>query len=152
MVYYTEITDKIFIGELNASKEPNDFDIIVNLAYINEYFNRGLKHRESRIINYNKNKIVYEFGLYDSDSDADYFSYIIEVFIDYFIFLTNNERKKILFHCQSGKSRSVSMALAYLCKTENISVDEGLSLIKQKRHVANPRKIFVDCVRNFINI
>lgn len=145
MSYYTQITDEVFIGELNAGKEPNDFDIIVNLAYINESFNRGLKHRESR--NYiNNKKIVYEFGLYDSDLDIEYFYYIIESFIPELI---SHKEKKILFHCQSGKSRSVSMALAYLCIRKGISVYEGLFLIKEKRNGANPRLGFVDCVRKF---
>lgn len=144
MTYYTTITDNIKIGELNAGKEPNDFDIIVNLAYINPTFNRGLNHREHRKTITPSNKILYEFGLYDSDNDVEYFEELLQ-FIP--LFLTD---KKILFHCQSGKSRSVSLALAYLCLQTNMSIDDGINLIKQKRPIANPRPLFIDKVREFL--
>lgn len=146
--YYNKITDNIFIGELNAGKDPNDFDIIINFAYINDFFNNGLKHRQERETLKN-NKTLYEFALYDSDSDAEYFSSIINTFIPYIIIKFKN--KKILFHCQSGKSRSVAMALAYLCITKNISVEDGLSLIKKIRPIINPRPIFIDIVKDFVD-
>ena len=58
--YYNWITDKIAIGELNSSYEP--FDMIVNLAYINPSYNKGLEHRQYRIVL--DDKLKYEFGLF----------------------------------------------------------------------------------------
>lgn len=142
--YYNWITDKIAIGELNSSYEP--FDIIVNLAYINPSYNKGLEHRQYRIVL--DDKLKYEFGLYDSDMDSQYFYDILEYLIPK---LVEAGDKKILFHCQSGKSRSVSVATAYLCKKLGISIEDCLSLIKNKRYIINPRNSFIDCVNKYIS-
>jgi hypothetical protein len=54
-LYYNWITDDIAIGELNSNYDK--FDVIVNLAYINPSFNRGLNHRSFRKT-YNKNQEI----------------------------------------------------------------------------------------------
>lgn len=55
--------EEFTIGSLYT---PHDgFDTVIHLAYINPSFNRGLQHREYRVI-----ENVHEFGIYDTDSDA----------------------------------------------------------------------------------
>ncbi len=145
MSYYTWITENMAIGELNSTYEP--FDTIINLAYINPSFNNGLQHRETRKT-VKDSKVIYEFGLYDSDEDVDYLSTIL---VNLFEILQPSQLNiKILFHCQSGKSRSVSVALAYLCKRYSLEVDDALNHIKQRRPVANPRASFVQTVKKII--
>jgi protein-tyrosine phosphatase len=147
-MYYTWIIDNVSIGELNS--EYQGFDIVINLAYINPFFNKGLKHRSFRhkII---REVEIYEFGLYDSEQDIDYLKEILDFIIP--ILLSDNS-KKILFHCQSGKSRSVSLALAYLCKKNLINniteIDKYLNLIKIKRPVINPRASFIKMVKEYL--
>ena len=46
-------------------------------------------------------------------------------------------------HCAVGKSRSVSVILAYLLKEKGISITEGLKLVKEKRPVAQPNKNYM---------
>ncbi len=119
---------------------PHDgFDTIVHLAYINPYFNRGLQHREYRVCGN-----VHEFGLYDTDSDADYLQEVVHAIIP-------KLSGKILFKCQSGKSRSVSVALACLCLVDKISIEEGLAIIREKRPEANPRDAFLRVVERIID-
>lgn len=142
MQYITWITDDVAIGELHSSYEP--FDIIINLAYINPHYNRQLEHRCIRNMGN-----VYEFGLYDHDSDADYLLDVLDFIIPILMEIPNHP--KILFHCQSGKSRSVSVAMAYLCKKYNMNVDECLPFIKEKRPIINPRLSFINVVKNYIN-
>ena len=153
--YYTWITDNVAIGELNAIYDP--FDIVINVAYINSSFNKGLNHHEMRETVKN-GKCIYEFGLYDSDSDIEYFRDVVGIMFTMFdkLMIKNDDNddkddKKILFHCQSGKSRSVSLALAYICKTNRMTIDNGLSLIKEKRPISNHRPAFVTIVSNIIH-
>lgn len=143
--YYTWITENMAVGELNANYEP--FNIIVNLAYINPNFNRSLKHREDRQ-SLKDNKKIYEFGLYDTDSDTEYLLLILNKFFDNDL-LNELKNKKILFHCQSGKSRSVMFAITYLRKLYSLSYIQALDIIKEKRPIANPRLAFTEmCNRN----
>ena len=75
--YFTWITENVAIGELSSSYD--EFDIVVNLAYINSSYNKCLEHRKMRITKIPV--IKYEFGLYDSDSDCDYLNDILHYLI-----------------------------------------------------------------------
>lgn len=70
----TWITDHVAIGELHSYR-PNlpsgEFDIVVDLAYINEHANRGLQHREMRETRDEHGTTHIEIGLYDSEEDVD---------------------------------------------------------------------------------
>lgn len=147
-MYYTWITDNIAIGELNARYD--EFDIIVNLAYINESINHGLEHHAIRELVRSDNKYVIEIGLWDSDIDNLYMGLSLDIVIKKLMEL-KNEKNKILFHCQSGKSRSVSFALAYLCLTKHLNIEDGLEIIKQKRPIIKPRPLFLQKVSEFIS-
>jgi protein-tyrosine phosphatase len=152
-IKYSWITEYIAIGELNAPY--HNFDIIVNLAYINPHYNKGLEHDKMEIMNTygSKNtKRVYRIGVYDSDSDKDIFSkFMIIVVSDLLKYKSKSKDNKILFHCQAGKSRSVCMCLAYLCKSEAMSYEDALQLIQQKRPIINPREEFLDTVKTFVS-
>jgi protein-tyrosine phosphatase len=140
--YYTWITDNMAIGELNANYDS--FDIVVNLAYINPNFNKGLQHREKREKIKNGKKI-YEFGLYDTDSDSDYLLLLLTTFFEEI----GTRDKKILFHCQSGKSRSVMFAIKYLQTFYSLSTEQALDIIKKRRPIANPRQSFIKILNNY---
>lgn len=140
--YYTWITDDMAIGELNAKYDS--FDIVVNLAYINPNFNNGLQHREKREKIKNSKKI-YEFGLYDTDSDSEYLLLLLSTFFEEI----DTRDKKILFHCQSGKSRSVMFAIKYLQTFYSLSIAQALDIIKQRRPIANPRQSFIKILNNY---
>jgi protein-tyrosine phosphatase len=146
-MYYTWITPDVAIGELSSSY--NEFDTIVNLAYINPSVNR-LEHGHIDIVSSNGKKI-YRLGVYDSDNDLVLFSELVEKVMD----LTMGDKSdRILFHCQAGKSRSVCMALAYLCTDTKhaMTFENALELIKEKRPIVNPRHSFIEAVKRFITL
>lgn len=144
-MYYTWITPYVAIGELSSSY--NEFDTIVNLAYINPSVNR-LEHGHIDIVSSNGKKI-YRLGVYDSDNDVVLFSELVEKVID---LTMNDTNDKILFHCQAGKSRSVCMALAYLCTATKhaMTFENALELVKEKRPIVNPRHSFMEAVKRVI--
>ncbi|GAB9470628.1 Phosphatase slingshot 2 protein [Globisporangium polare] len=49
---------------------------------------------------------------------------------------------RILVHCSKGVSRSTSMVVAYLMKIQDMSFDEALQFVSEKRPVANPNASF----------
>jgi protein-tyrosine phosphatase len=142
--YYTFITPDIAIGELNASYDS--FDTVVNLAYINPTVNNGLQHGDMVVEDTPTGRRVIRVGVYDSENDAPLFYQMIINMMPYL-----RDARTILFHCQAGKSRSVCMALAYLCKKQDISVETGLQLIKDRRPIINPRPSFVEAVTTYLS-
>lgn len=50
----------------------------------------------------------------------------------------------VLVHCKEGKSRSVTLILAYLICERKMSVDEALNIVKKKRPWININSGFVD--------
>lgn len=55
----------------------------------------------------------------------------------------------VFVHCAAGISRSVSLALAYLMKHDNLKLSEAFNLIKNKRYIANPNPGFVKQLKDF---
>ena len=137
MAYYTWITEKIAVGEWNSSYEP--FDTIVNLAYTNQNVN-GFAHGQMMTKEYS-GKTIYKLGVYDTDNDAFLFLSFLHKIVPML-----SSTAVILFQCQDGKSRSVCMALAYLCKFHDVSVETGMTMIHTKRPIIHPRPSFVNMV------
>ncbi|XP_076928949.1 dual specificity protein phosphatase 1-like [Bidens hawaiensis] len=75
---------------------------------------------------------------------------IAQFFDDCFGFI--NEAKRtggVLVHCFVGKSRSVSIVVAYLMKKHGMSFPEAMKLVKSKRPVAAPNSGFVLQLKNY---
>lgn len=62
------------------------------------------------------------------------------------------ENKNVLVHCYLGRSRSVSIIIAYLCKYKNMTVDEALKFIQGLRPQARPNSGFMNQLNKFIKI
>lgn len=52
------------------------------------------------------------------------------------------KRGNVLIHCAMGKSRSVSIAIAYLILRNNLSFQNALKLIRRARYIAKPNSAF----------
>jgi protein-tyrosine phosphatase len=57
---------------------------------------------------------------------------------------------KVFIHCAAGVHRAPMMALAVLCSTSEMSVDEAMQLIEDQRPVADFADVYVQSVREFL--
>jgi len=57
--------------------------------------------------------------------------------------------KGVLVHCVHGKSRSVSIVAAYLIKYKNMTTEEALSFIKNKRTQIAPNESYIRQLKEF---
>ena len=59
------------------------------------------------------------------------------------------EGKGVLCHCHFGRSRSASIVAAYLISYKNMTTDEALSFIKEKRSQVSPNPGYISQLRTF---
>ena len=57
--------------------------------------------------------------------------------------------KRVLVHCHQGRSRSVSLVVAYLMATEHLGLDEALKAVQLARPIAQPNFSFMRQLRQF---
>lgn len=131
--YPTYIMDGIYLGSsFNASnydilKELN-IGLVINITteiscYFPQYFEYKKYHIEDNNI--------------DSIKDI-----LNSTFIDIKTF-KRKSNKNILIHCFMGASRSAAAVIHYICKTENILLDEAINIVKDKRPVINLSKQYI---------
>lgn len=58
----------------------------------------------------------------------------------------------VLVHCGAGKSRSVAVVVAYLCRYAGMSYTEALSLVKARRPGAAPADCFAAAVKRWLRL
>lgn len=131
--YITELHNKILmnIPDTTILYLPYDDNIYQNLWAPNKNQIKLLKYVKNmedhkNIMEKNKlyqNKPMIEIGYH---------------FIDEVVSSGN----KILIHCMAGVSRSVSLVAYYFMKKYNISFNDALKYIRNKRKVANPNESF----------
>lgn len=76
----------------------------------------------------------------------------IEIYFDEcFAFIDEAKRTGcgVLVHCFVGKSRSVTVVVAYLMKKHGMSLSEALKHVKSKRPIASPNSGFMLQLQNF---
>ncbi|CAK9137179.1 unnamed protein product [Ilex paraguariensis] len=76
---------------------------------------------------------------------------ISHYFDECFEFIDEAKRKGggVLVHCFVGRSRSVTIIVAYLMKKHGMSLSEALEHVKSKRPVASPNSGFLLQLQNF---
>jgi len=57
--------------------------------------------------------------------------------------------RRVLVHCHEGRSRSVSLVVAYLMVTEHLGLDEALKSVRLARPIAQPNLSFMRQLRQF---
>lgn len=60
------------------------------------------------------------------------------------------KRGCVLVHCGAGKSRSVAVVVAYLCRYAGMSYTEALSLVKLRRSGAAPADCFAAAINRWL--
>jgi atypical dual specificity phosphatase len=60
------------------------------------------------------------------------------------------EGRKVYVHCAAGRGRSVSIAIAWLCRRRALTVDDALARIRSVRRAANPTPWQMRAVRRIV--
>lgn len=76
-------------------------------------------------------------------NDLDKVRYFIEEALQ-------NKQHKVLIHCYSGRSRSVSVLIYYLCSKYSLSVENITMYLKKKRPIIDPSVIFYQNLKNLL--
>lgn len=127
----SKITDQIYISNLSTAMNKELLDEL------------GIKNIISCISHENSvlPKMTYKFICCYDDVGFDISQYFDECtgFIDYII----NSGEKVLIHCMYGKSRSVSIVIAYLIRFQKMSCNTALEKIRLCRNIAHPNDYFI---------
>lgn len=113
--FYNEIMPNLFLGDLNGALDNKDnFDIIINLSKFP----------------YSSKATMYTFDINDNPGVN-----IIEPLEKCIPIIEEGlkENKMILVHCLMGKSRSASIVLGYLMKTQNMNMEGAIEHVNNKR-------------------
>lgn len=62
------------------------------------------------------------------------------------------KRGCVLVHCGAGKSRSVAVVVAYLCRYAGMSYTEALTLVKTRRPGAAPADCFATAIKRWLRL
>lgn len=131
IVYPSMITENLFLSGkqcANSERVIEDLRIKVIINCTNDLPNSF----EQR-----KNIKYYRVPIEDSCVE-DLLPYIPEIIS----FINENKDKRILLHCQRGQSRSASILIAYLMKTNKWLYDKTLKYVKLSRPYIKPNSSF----------
>lgn len=148
--YFTEITPNVYIGSRSSLYKYHLFDIVVDMAF------PGIQD-VGKIENLNKKGVnVYQCNILDKNDikhEEKMLNILKRIIPELILLYKKDNSVKILFHCNAGVSRSVSIALAFLCSlSKDKDIGHIINLIKSKRTVANPNPSFVRAVSTFLEI
>lgn len=58
----------------------------------------------------------------------------------------------VLVHCGAGKSRSVAVVIAYLCRYAGMSLTEALAYVSARRPGACPAPCFIEAIKRWLRL
>lgn len=135
--------NNIYISDFNTSKKIYDLNNN-NIKYVLYIGNQ--KKKQKVYDNYIKNNINYSFFELDDDENAKLTDILDET---YNLINDNLKNGNVLVHCQAGMSRSVSLVLYYLMKSnEYDDIIKGMEYIKECRIIADPNIGFLKQIFN----
>lgn len=109
----------------------------------NNLFAKELEYLQLKLFVRKINEIILSQDQLDSDI-SEHFDNAIKFLVE-----AKNKNSNVLVHCQLGKSRSVSIVIAYLIKVNRMTYEEAYKFVKEKRKVAFPNLGFVRQLREF---
>jgi protein-tyrosine phosphatase len=145
--HMSKITENLYIGNSNNAEDIYE----LNYYDINVIINTAQEH--CRIAyQYDKLEKYVKYYILDTDDFPidKYFNETSDL-INFYI----KQKKNVLVHCIMGRSRSVSIVLAYLIKYyedseyKKMTFEEGLKLIKLNRSIACPNNGFIEQLKNY---
>ena len=145
-IHYTLITPTVAIGDIYSPY--NEFDVIVNLsnnskADIGEIYIEDV----NRVGTINPIQIIH-IGLIDRPDQAECCKKLIGEIIPS---LLQQCDKRILFHCNTGKSRSATFAVAFLSRLFSKNAMDVLEDVIRKRPIVKPNVGFMYVLQKMSN-
>ena len=141
--HYTMVTSTVAIGNSSSSYEP--FDVVVDLSFHPQHQLNPLEIRKEQ----QGPMLIYRIGLLDHPDEP-----IDQVFSSIVPDLLQRTKEqpdvKILFHCQMGRSRSASMAIAYLSMLLHQSYSVVLHNIQSRRPIVQPNDGFCRAIQVYL--
>lgn len=88
-------------------------------------------------------KRVHQISIIDNIEQLLDFDTVIELIDNSF------QRGAVLVNCAVGISRSPSFVIAYLMKTQHMSLDQAFGVVKQSRPKINPNGSFIEQLKEY---
>lgn len=134
----TKIEDGLYVGSIQTAKNKEELKRL-NITHILTVANY--------MIPLYPNEFVYKIINVPDKQDAD----IKQYFDDCINFIDEAKRTGggVLVHCVVGKSRSVTIVVAYLMKKQGMSKSEALQHVRSKRPIASPNPGFRVQLKDF---
>ncbi|KAF5465637.1 hypothetical protein F2P56_015620 [Juglans regia] len=133
-----KIEEGLFLGSIGAANNKNALKSL-NVTHILTV--------ASSLSPAHPNDFVYKVINVTDREDTD----IKQYFDESFDFIDEAKRLGggVLVHCFVGKSRSVTIVVAYLMKKHGMSLSQALEHVKSKRSQAGPNSGFISQLRDF---
>tara|TARA_B110001450_G_C17590284_1_gene468669 strand:- start:61 stop:567 length:507 start_codon:yes stop_codon:yes gene_type:complete len=134
------IIDNIYIGniydayDIHTLKTLNINHIISAVTGFDHIYSSDINHLSLELIDNEDQNIIHYFEISNH-------------FLDNAI--KNNST--VLIHCIAGRSRSVSLLIAYLIYKYKYTVKDAIELIKKKRDIIEPNQNFIDQLNIYYN-
>jgi len=142
MVYTSKGIGSIFIGK---KANAYDADHLKELG-ITRVLNCA---KEIEIPDFYKKKRIGWHKLEMEDKSSFAIDEFFDEGVEYIRKCVEDEKLKVLVHCQEGRSRSTSMVVAYLIRYQNLHVDSALATISARRSLVQPNSGFLEKLRAY---
>ncbi|MEQ2269262.1 Dual specificity protein phosphatase 1 [Xenotaenia resolanae] len=133
-----EILPFLYLGSAYHASRKDMLDMLGITALINV---------SSNCPNHFEDSFLYKSIPVEDNHKADissWFNQAIE-----FIDSVRNNGGRVFVHCQAGISRSATICLAYLMRTNRVKLDEAFEFVKQRRSIISPNFSFMGQLLQF---
>ncbi|KAF0039493.1 hypothetical protein F2P81_007728 [Scophthalmus maximus] len=133
-----EILPFLYLGSAYHASRKDMLDMLGITALINVSANCPNHFEES---------FLYKSIPVEDNHKADISSWFNEAIE--FIDSVRNKGGRVFVHCQAGISRSATICLAYLMRTNRVKLDEAFEFVKQRRSIISPNFSFMGQLLQF---
>ena len=126
------IINNIYIGniydayDIESLKSKNITNVLSAVIGFDEIYESNINHLCLNLVDNEEQNIIHYFQ-------------ITNHFIDNII----EKKESLLIHCIAGRSRSVTILLAYMIYKYKYTVEQAIEIVKSKRNIIEPNKNFI---------
>ena len=128
---YSNIIDNLYLGNQYSTTIIKNIDTIVSI---------GCNSKANNINNY-------KISIRDKNT-SDLTPFLDEV--TEYINEELNKKHEVLVHCKGGINRSTAFILAYLCKYEEMTIEEGREWISQRRQCSRFQEHYINQIEKWL--